>query len=943
MERAASDDLEGMAEAEAAEELERLSRELAAHDLAYHAADAPTVSDAEYDALKRLNAAIEARFPTLVRPDSPSLRVGAAPSTQFAPVAHGVPMLSLDNAFSGDDVAEFARRIRRFLKLDAAEPLAFTAEPKIDGLSANLRYERGVLVQGATRGDGRTGEDVTANLLTLPESELPRRLAGSDWPALIEVRGEVYIRHADFAAMNTAAEAAIAGGAKGVRTYANPRNAAAGSLRQIDPEVTRTRPLRFFAYAWGETSAAFAATQAEALARFAAWGFPVNPLSRRVEAAEALEAVYAALAADRAGLGYDIDGVVYKVDRLDWQARLGAVGRIPRWGIAHKFPAEQAETVLEGIDIQVGRTGSLTPVARLQPVTVGGVVVKNATLHNADEITRKDVRAGDRVRIQRAGDVIPQVLGPIDAEREGRGPPFAFPALCPCPLKTEVVRETTASGAETVVRRCTGELACPFQRLEHLKLVVSRRAFDIEGLGERQLQLFLDEGLIETPADIFRLAQSAEKLEALRARDGYGETSLANLVANIEARRTIGLARFIHALGVRHVGDQTANLLARYYGSYARFREAVAAARPLGEAFHPLEGVELKPGQVQALADWGASGAEVDPWPEAPLAEKIALAVPKLPKTVRTTLAERLEGWEAFAALAHAAARSRPSDAFVEMAGIDTVGAVSAAMLAGFYADPVSAASADDLAAQLVILDAERPRSRHGGGGQDRGFHRRAGTAHARRGQGAGRAAGRQGLRFGVEEDRPRGRRPGRRLQARPGHRARDRGDRRGGLDRARGARLTGAAACGKHGACPGVPMRLALSAALLSLALAAAAHASPATGVWRTPEEGGKVEISDCGPGICGHIVDGTRLRTDPNVTDNINKNPALRTRKLKGLPLFEDLIGGPKVWKGKVYNPVDGGLYSGSVTLTGPDQLKLTGCIVWPLCKTQVWNRVK
>ena len=622
-------------------------------------------------------------------------------------------MLSLDNAFSPEDVAEFAARIRRFLKLDPAEPLAFMAEPKIDGLSANLRYERGVLVQGATRGDGRTGEDVTANLLTLPDTELPRRLAGADHPERIEVRGEVYIRHADFAAMNAEAEAALAEGRR-ARTYANPRNAAAGSLRQVDPEVTRRRPLRFSAYAWGEVSAPFAATQAEALERFAAWGFPVNPLGRRVADAAGLEGVYDELMRKRPHLGYDIDGVVYKVDRLDWQARLGAVGRIPRWGVAHKFPAERAQTVLEGIDIQVGRTGSLTPVARLQPVTVGGVVVRNATLHNADEIVRKDVRVGDTVEIQRAGDVIPQVLGPLDADRPGRGGAFHFPAVCPCPLHTAVVRElNAATGAESVVRRCTGELACPFQRLEHLKLVVSRRAFDIEGLGERQLQLFLDEGLIASPADIFRLAQDEAKLEVLRARDGYGETSLANLTANIESRRTIALERFIYALGVRHVGDQTAALLARYYGSYARFRETVGRLRAVGEALALPEGLALKPGQVTALAEFGgAAGADgADPWPDAPLAEKIAQAAPKLPKTVRTVLAEALPDWNAFAALARAAARAQPSPEFLEMAGIDTVGAVSTAMLAAFYADPVTAAAADDLAGQLTIQDTQKPKT----------------------------------------------------------------------------------------------------------------------------------------------------------------------------------------------------------------------------------------
>jgi DNA ligase (NAD+) len=559
-------------EAQAAAELERLAADILAHDLAYHQADAPTVSDGDYDALKRRNAAIEAAFPQLVRADSPSQRVGAAPSAQFAPVAHGAPMISLDNAFSEGDVADFTARARRFLKLDAEEPLAFTVEPKIDGLSANLRYEHGRLVQGATRGDGRTGEDVTANLLTI--AEIPRRLHGDGWPDLIEVRGEVYLSHEAFAAMNAAAEAAADG--RAARIYANPRNAAAGSLRQIDPAVTATRPLRFFAYAWGETSAPFAQTQWEALQAFARWGFPVNPLSRRVESETALLAAYAEFERTRPTLGYDIDGVVYKLDRLDWQGRLGAVGRAPRWAIAHKFPAEQAQTVLEDIDIQVGRTGSLTPVAKLRPVTVGGVVVKNATLHNADEIARKDVRIGDTVLIQRAGDVIPQVLGPVDPDRSATGPaPFDFPHVCPCPLRTPVTRETTAAGVETVVRRCTGEIACPFQRLEHLKHFVSRRAFDIEGLGEKQLQLFLDEGLVAEPADIFRLARDEAKLARLRERDGYGEVSLRNLVAGIEARRSIGLERFIYALGVRHVGDVTAVTLARGYGTLDAYLDAM--------------------------------------------------------------------------------------------------------------------------------------------------------------------------------------------------------------------------------------------------------------------------------------------------------------------------------------------------------------------------------
>ncbi len=705
----AETDLEALDIASAAEELARLAHALAAHDLAYHTEDAPSVSDADYDALKRRNAALEARFPDLVRPDSPSLRVGAASSTQFQPVTHGVPMLSLDNAFSDADVAEWTARIRRFLKLDAATPLAFTAEPKIDGLSANIRYEHGRLVQGATRGDGRTGEDVTANLFTLPEVELPRRLAGEGWPERIEIRGEVYIGHADFAAMNAAAETALAEG-RPARAYANPRNAAAGSLRQVDPAVTATRPLRFFAYAWGEASAAFAQTQAEALAKLAAWGFRVNPLSRRVECEAALAAEYAQLQRLRPDLGYDIDGVVYKVDRLDWQARLGAVGRVPRWAIAHKFPAEQARTVLEDIAIQVGRTGSLTPVAKLRPVTVGGVVVRNATLHNADEIARKDVRIGDVVLIQRAGDVIPQVLGPVDPDRSATGPqPFAFPARCPCALETPVVKEETHSGAESVVRRCTGEFACPFQRLEHLKHVVSRRAFDIEGLGERQLQLFLDQGLITGPADIFRLAADAAKLAVLQGVDGYGETSLANLQAAIEARRVVALERFIYALGVRHVGEQTAALLARHYGAYDAWREAVRRARA-GRAATEVQG-DLRPAVIAALAEFGGAALAEDPWPDAPLVEKVRLAMPRLNKPSATSVAERFGDWPGVAAAARALADAQPNEAFRELAGVGQVGEVAASALADFYAEPHSREMADDLAAQLDILPAERPKT----------------------------------------------------------------------------------------------------------------------------------------------------------------------------------------------------------------------------------------
>ncbi len=573
--------VEALDEAAELEELMRLADDLAAHDLRYYQDQAPTISDADYDALKRRNNAIEARFPHLVRENSPSLAVGAKRSESFAPVTHGVPMLSLDNAFSDEDAAEFDARVRRFLRL-GEEVVAYTAEPKIDGLSASLRYEDGVLVRGATRGDGRVGEDITANIRTL--SEVPHRLAGGGWPRLIEVRGEVYLGHAEFAALNAAAAAA------GDKTYANPRNAASGSLRQIDPTITAARPLRFFAYAWGEVSAPFAESQSQALTMLRAWGFSVTTQARRELGVEGLLGAYAAMEAARPHLGFDIDGVVYKVDRLDWQERLGFVSRSPRWAVARKFPAERARTILEAIDIQVGRTGAVTPVARLKPVSVGGVVVVNATLHNADEIARKDVRIGDTVVVQRAGDVIPQIVEVVLDERPVGAEPFIYPTHCPCPLQTPLARETTTAGVETVVRRCTGEFACPFQRIEHLKHFVSRRAFDIEGLGVKQLMAFMEEGWIGEPADIFRLARNDAVLDALRARDGFGETSVRNLKAAIEARRTIGLDRFIFALGIRHVGETTATVMARGYGDVETFLAAMdrVAARD-AEAMEELD------------------------------------------------------------------------------------------------------------------------------------------------------------------------------------------------------------------------------------------------------------------------------------------------------------------------------------------------------------------
>jgi DNA ligase (NAD+) len=589
---------------EALVELTRLADEIAAHDLRYYQDEAPSVSDGDYDALKLRNAAIEARFPALVRDNSPSLRVGAARSASFAPVEHGVPMLSLDNAFSDDDAREFDARVRRFLRLGEAV-IGYTAEPKIDGLSASLRYERGVFVQGATRGDGRVGEDVTANLKTI--GDIPHRLAGGGWPDVVEVRGEVYFGHEDFAALNAAAEAA------GQRTYVNPRNAASGSLRQIDSKITAQRGLHFFAYAWGTLSAPFAQTQWGALDMFRAWGFQVTPQARRVENVEGLLEAYAEMERLRPHLGFDIDGIVYKVDRLDWQQRLGFVSRSPRWAVARKFPAQQARTILNAIDLQVGRTGAVTPVARLTPVTVGGVVVENATLHNADEIARKDIRVGDTVIIQRAGDVIPQIVGIVPEERPAGAEPFAFPTHCPCPLATPLTRDVQGEDAEGnpihgVIRRCTGEFACPFQRIEHLIHFVSRRAFDIEGLGVKQLQAFFDEGLIGEPADIFRLARNDEALGRLRERDGYGETSIRNLVGSIEGRRRIALDRFINALGIRHIGETTALVLARGYGSAEAFLAAmdkVAGGDP--EASAELDALDqIGPAVIEAAAAYFA-------------------------------------------------------------------------------------------------------------------------------------------------------------------------------------------------------------------------------------------------------------------------------------------------------------------------------------------------
>jgi len=552
-----STDISKMTEAEVAAELETLAAVIAAHDASYYQNDAPTVTDAEYDALRRRNQVLETAFPHLVREDSPSRRVGAAPAAGFGKIRHAVPMLSLGNAFNEDDIREFFARIRRFLNLPEDDKVTLVGEPKIDGLSISLRYEDGQFIQAATRGDGRVGENVTANVKTI--GDIPDRLAG-DFPATLEIRGEIYMSHADFAALNESRAAADEA------LFANPRNAAAGSLRQLDPTITARRPLRFFGYSWGEISEPLADTQWDFLQRLKEWGFPVNPETRRCDTPEEIMTLHSDIGEKRALLGYDIDGVVYKVDRLDWQERLGFVSRAPRWAIAHKFPAEKAQTILKAIDIQVGRTGALTPVARLEPVTVGGVVVSNATLHNEDYIVEKDIHIGDTVTIQRAGDVIPQVLDVIAEKRPKDAPAYDVPDHCP-ECGSLAVREVGEA-----VRRCTGGLICPAQKLERLKHFVSRQAFDIDGLGGKHIEAFGADGLIDGPGDIFRLRDHADDL---RGRDGWGDKSVENLLDAIEERRTIGLDRLIYALGIRQVGETTARLLARTYGSYDAWRSAM--------------------------------------------------------------------------------------------------------------------------------------------------------------------------------------------------------------------------------------------------------------------------------------------------------------------------------------------------------------------------------
>jgi DNA ligase (NAD+) len=691
---------EKLSRRQATAEHKKLAAEIAGHDALYYQQDAPAISDAEYDALRARLIGIEAQFPDLAEADSPTQRVGAAPVEAFGKVRHDVPMLSLGNSFSSEDVAEFVDRVRRFLALRADDALVFTAEPKIDGLSISLRYEGGNLVRAATRGDGVEGEDVTANIRTV--REIPHTLKGAGVPDLIEVRGEIYLGTEDFRRLNEAQAAA------GGKVFANPRNAAAGSLRQLDASITAKRPLRFFAYTWGAVSALPAKTQYDVVRAFAKWGLPVNTRMERCASAEALIAFYDAISLDRPHLGYDIDGVVYKVDRLDYQDRLGFVSRSPRWATAHKFAAEQATTVLQDIEIQVGRTGALTPVAKLQPVTVGGVVVSNATLHNEDEIKRKDIRVGDTVVVQRAGDVIPQVVRVVLEQRPAHTKPYKFPHTCPVCGSHAARDEGEEGGDAEAVRRCTGGLICPAQAKERLRHFVSRLAFDIEGLGRERIELFYDEGLIRAPADIFTLAKRDAKSDSpLAGRDGFGEKSAQNLFHAIEARRRIGLERFLFALGIRHVGETTARDLARAFGTYDAFHDQVALAskvRPGANYRRLVTAKGIGPKTAETLMQAIAARGRKDLFDDEPASfEAVVPGIKGVRTGVADALARAFADVSTFIETARAAAGEMPGDDYRAFAGLNGIGEVVADSLIDFFGEPHNRTVVRDLLHEIEI------------------------------------------------------------------------------------------------------------------------------------------------------------------------------------------------------------------------------------------------
>lgn len=696
---AAEKSVDTLTKAAATAELKRLAETIRAADAAYYQDDAPAMADADYDALRQRLNAIEARFPELKQPDSPSEAVGAAPAGGFGKVTHLKPMLSLDNLFADEEVPEFIARVRRFLNLKPDEAIAVTAEPKIDGLSCSLLYENGVLVRAATRGDGAVGEDVTANIRTL--KDVPEKLKGKGHPARIEVRGEVYMTMSEFAAFQDAEAAA------GRKRPANPRNAAAGSLRQKDPSVTASRPLRFFAYTWGDVSEPFAQTQWDAVKAFAAWGLPVNPDMKRAGSVEQLLEIYHAIESRRASLGYDIDGVVYKIDRLDWQQRLGFVSRSPRWAAAHKFPAQQAMTQLLGIDIQVGRTGKLAPVARLQPVTVGGVVVSNATLHNEDEIARLGVMINDWVIVQRAGDVIPQIVRVVEDKRPKDAKAYSFPTRCPF-CNCEAVRGG-GEGDEEVDRRCTGGLICPAQAVERLKHFVSRRAFDIDGLGARQIEEFFQAGVMTAPQHIFSLEAQIAKagLPPLAEWEGYGATSAKKLLDAIDKASAQPLDRFLNALGIRHIGETNALLLARQFGSCAALQDAVAKAarqRP-SDAYRRLEGVGgVGPGARDKLLDAATGLPLQQPVSADDTLENALGGIDGLNKKARAALAAEYGDWPTFREQALMAAEGRPGEELLSLAAINGFGEVAAEALVDFFAEPHNGEVVEALVKAVNVL-----------------------------------------------------------------------------------------------------------------------------------------------------------------------------------------------------------------------------------------------
>jgi DNA ligase (NAD+) len=707
---------EDLTERQAKAEHARLAAEIAGHDRRYYQDDAPTVSDAEYDTLRRRYNALEARFPQLRTLESLTQRVGAAPSARFAKVQHAVPMLSLDNAFSEDDVVDFVGRIRRFLDLGDRAEIIFNAEPKIDGLSMSLRYEDGELVSGATRGDGEVGEDVTANVKMI--KDIPRRLEGNRVPRVCEVRGEVYMTKQAFAALNKR-QAEI-----GAQIFANPRNSAAGSLRQKDPLITKSRPLSFFAYGWGEMSEMPADSQSGMIEWLKHREFSTNPLTKICRSDE-LIGFYHQIEEERATLTYDIDGVVYKVDRLDWQERLGFAGRAPRWAIAHKFSAEKATTVVREIEIQVGRTGTLTPVAKLEPVTVGGVVVQNATLHNADEISRLDVRVGDTVNIQRAGDVIPQVLGVVLDKRPSGAKRFEFPKTCPCYLRTAVQREQTATGEEGARQRCSGEFECPFQKIEHLKHFVSRKAFDIDGFGEQLVELLTDEGLIKEPADIFKLheckndlrrvffkkretlALERENKTGIRRKKSAPETErsyneINKLLEAIEARRAIDLDRFIIALGIPNIGESTAQALTKHFKDAASLVNGVNLAikdRP-GPAWTRLADVpKIGPVTLSRLLEGGRDGRSTQH-------DLFKNGLPResmLNAAQRKSLRDVYKTDDRLRAAILAAKSQQPKDAYKRLAEDSDIGAVATNSLTRFFTEAHSKRVLTSLLSQVKI------------------------------------------------------------------------------------------------------------------------------------------------------------------------------------------------------------------------------------------------